>query len=111
MNRTLKIMCEYGEIRAEDEGSIIEVTKFNANAVEKTEQRVIRTELVGGAHGGGDVLLMEDFIAQLENESGDGKTLIDRSIESHIMAFAAEEARVKGTVVDIDEVKARFVTK
>ena len=98
-----------GEGNAEDEGNIIEVTKFNANSVEKTEQRVIRAELVGGAHGGGDVLLMEDFVAQLENESGDGKTSIDRSIESHIMAFAAEEARVKGTVVDIDEVKARFV--
>lgn len=109
MNRTLKIMCEYGEIRAEDEGNIIEVTKFNANSVEKTEQRVIRAELVGGAHGGGDVLLMEDFIAQLENDGGDGKTSIDRSIESHIMAFAAEEARVKGVVVDIDEVKSRFV--
>ena len=54
---------------------------------------------------------MEDFIAQLESEGGDGKTSIDRSIESHIMAFAAEEARGTGTVVDIDEVKARFVAK
>jgi len=111
MNRTLKIMCEYGEIRAEDEGSIIEVTKFNANAVEQTEQRVIRAELVGGAHGGGDVLLMEDFLAELQNNSEDSKTAIDRSIESHVMAFAAEEARVTGKVVDIDEVKERFVTE
>lgn len=111
MNRTLKIMCEYGEIRAEDEGNIIEVTKFNANSVEQTEHRVIRTELVGGAHGGGDVLLMEDFISQLGQETTDGKTSIDRSVESHIMAFAAEEARVTGKIVDIDEVKERFVAK
>jgi len=111
MNRTLKIMCEQGEIRAEDEGSIIEVTKFNANAVEKTEKRIIRAELVGGAHGGGDVLLMEDFLAELENNSEDSRTAIDRSIESHVMAFAAEEARVTGKVVDIDEVKERFMAK
>lgn len=109
MNRTLKIMCEQGEIRAEDEGCIIEVTKFNANAVEKTEKRIIRAELVGGAHGGGDVLLMEDFLAELENNSEDSRTAIDRSIESHVMAFAAEEARVTGKVVDIDEVKERFM--
>ncbi|MBQ9122090.1 MAG: Gfo/Idh/MocA family oxidoreductase [Lachnospiraceae bacterium] len=109
MSRTMKIMCEYGEIRAEDEGNIIEVTKFNANAVEKVERRVIRAELVGGAHGGGDVLLMEDFLSQLENDGTDSKTAIDRSIESHVMAFAAEEARVTGKVLDIDEVKARFL--
>ena len=111
MNRTLKIMCEQGEIRAEDEGCIIEVTKFNANAVEKTEKKIIRAELVGGAHGGGDVLLMEDFLAELENNSEDSRTAIDRSIESHVMAFAAEEARVTGKVVDIDEVKERFMAK
>ena len=72
---------------------------------------MIRTELVGGAHGGGDVLLMEDFISQLGQETTDGKTSIDRSVESHIMAFAAEEARVTGKIVDIDEVKERFVAK
>lgn len=109
MSRSLKIMCEYGEIRAEDEDSIIEVTKFNANAVERTEKTVIRAELVGGAHGGGDVLLMEDFLATLANNSEECRTTIDRSVESHIMAFAAEEARVTGKVVDIDEVKERFM--
>ena len=70
---------------------------------------MIRAELVGGAHGGGDVLLMEDFLSQLENNGTDSKTAIDRSIESHVMAFAAEEARVTGKVLDIDEVKARFL--
>ena len=111
MNRTMKIMCEYGEIRAEDEGNIIEITRFNANSVEKTEKKVIRAEIVGGAHGGGDVLLMEDFLAQLSSDSKDSKTAIERSVESHVMAFAAEESRVTGKVVDIDEVKERFISK
>lgn len=111
MCRTLKIMCEYGEIRATDLDNIIEVTRFNANFVEKTETEVIRAELVEGAHGGGDVLLMEDFIETLESDSEECRTTIDRSVESHIMAFAAEEARVTGKVVDIDEVKERFVGK
>ena len=52
---------------------------------------------------------MEDFLAELENDSEGSKTAIDRSIESHVMAFAAEEARVTGKVIDIDEVKERFM--
>lgn len=109
MSRTLKIMCEEGEIRAEDSGNFIEVTKFSANFTERTERKLIRAELVDGAHGGGDVLLMEDFLATLASDSEDCKTTIDRSVESHIMAYAAEESRVTGKVLDIDEVKERFL--
>ena len=111
MDRTLKIMCENGEIRAEDSENVIEITKFSANSVERTEQRIIRAEYVVGAHGGGDVLLMEDFMATLASDSEECKTTIDRSVESHIMAYAAEEARVTGKVVDIDEIKERFMAE
>lgn len=111
MCRTLKIMCEYGEIRADDLTETIEVTRFNSNSVDETNQRVIRVEKVDGFHGGGDSLLMEDFIANLEGNSSDSKTAIDRSIESHIMACAAEHSRVTGTVVDIDEFKKQLMSE
>ena len=111
MCRTLKIMCEYGEIRADDLTETIEVTRFNSNSVDETNQRVIRVEKVDGFHGGGDSLLMEDFIANLEGNNADSKTAIERSIESHIMAYAAEESRVTGTVVDIDEFKKKLMSE
>jgi len=111
MCRTIKIMCEYGEIRADDLTETIEVTRFNSNSVDETNQRVIRVEKVDGFHGGGDSLLMEDFIANLEGNSADSKTAIERSIESHIMAYAAEESRVTGTVVDIDEFKKKLMSE
>jgi len=111
MCRTLKIMCEYGEIRADDLTETIEVTRFNSNSVDETNQRVIRVEKVDGFHGGGDSLLMEDFIANLEDNGADSKTAIERSIESHIMAYAAEESRVTGTVVDIDEFKKKLMSE
>ncbi len=111
MCRTLKIMCEYGEIRADDLTEMIEITRFNSNSVDETNQRVIRVEKVDGFHGGGDSLLMEDFIANLEDNSSDSKTAIERSIESHIMAYAAEESRVTGTVVDIDEFKKKLMSE
>ena len=36
------------------------------------------------------------------------RSSIDMSVESHIMAYAAEEARITGTVVDLDQLKERL---
>ena len=53
-------------------------------------------------HGGGDWLLMRDFVTAVANQ--DPKYLtstIDQSIESHLMGFAAEESRLTNKVVEI----------
>jgi predicted dehydrogenase len=108
--RTLKIMCEQGEIRAEDDGNTIEVIKFNTNAVEPIQKRVIQTYQAAG-HGGGDNLLMGDFILQLESNKNNSKTAITRSIESHLMAYAAEQSRLTGKIIYLDELKQELTEK
>lgn len=105
MCREIKIMCEYGEINACDDGDIIEITRFNSNFNDQINKTQIRTAQVEGFHGGGDSLLMEDFISSLEGKTAENRTSIERSVESHIMAYAAELSRVTGKVVDIDELK------
>lgn len=109
MCRNIKIMCEYGEIQACDDGDQIEITHFNSNQVEQIRKTVIRTAQVEGFHGGGDSLLMEDFISNLEGESNESKTTIERSIESHLMAYAAEQSRLTGKVVDMDALKKELL--
>lgn len=109
MCREIKIMCEYGEINACDDGDQIEITRFNSNQAEQINKTLIRTAQVEGFHGGGDSLLMEDFISNLENGNSDSKTNIERSIESHVMAYAAELSRVTGKVIDLDELKAELM--
>ena len=109
ISRTLKIMCEYGEIRAEDDGDNIEITRFASNAVDEVKKTIIRTAQVSGGHGGGDALLMEDFISNLESNCEDRKTAIEHSLESHIMAYAAEQSRVSGNVIDVDELKKQLL--
>ena len=109
MCRNIKIMCEYGEINACDDGDQIEITRFNSNQVEQISKTLIRTAQVEGFHGGGDSLLMEDFISNLESGSAESKTTIERSIESHIMAYAAELSRVTGRVVDMDVLKRELI--
>lgn len=109
MCREIKIMCEYGEINACDDGDQIEITRFNSNQVEQINKTLIRTAQVDGFHGGGDSLLMEDFISNLENGNAESKTTIERSIESHVMAYAAELSRVTGKVIDLVELKAELM--
>jgi len=108
MCRTIKIMCEYGEICADDDGDVIEITRFNSNLNDQINKTVIRTAQVEGFHGGGDSSLMEDFISSLEGKTAENRTSIEQSVESHIMAYAAELSRVTGKVVDIDELKAEL---
>ena len=52
-------------------------------------------------HSGGDSGIVNDFLAILEGTLGESATDIHESVESHMMACAAEEARVTGGVVRI----------
>ncbi|MED5016549.1 Gfo/Idh/MocA family oxidoreductase [Paenibacillus chibensis] len=105
MHRTLKIMCEHGEIRGDDLSNIIEVTKFASNMAETSQQTVIRPAAVDGGHHGGDTGLMIDFLENLERADFNSRSSIDMSVESHLMAYAAEEARVTGTIIDLDQLR------
>lgn len=108
MYRTIKIMCEHGEIRGDDTLNVIEVTRFNSNMAEAQQQTVIRPAAVSGGHNGGDTGLMIDFLENLKNPDFSSRSSIEMSVESHIMAYAAEEARMTGTVIDMDELKAKL---
>ncbi|QCR22262.1 Gfo/Idh/MocA family protein [Pontibacter sp. SGAir0037] len=53
-------------------------------------------------HGGGDWLLVKDFVQAVSQQDPNLLTsTIDESIESHIMGFMAEESRKKGKVMPI----------
>lgn len=108
MHRTLKIMCEHGEIRGDDYKNIIEVTRFNSNMADAGRQTVIHPAALGGGHNGGDTGLMNDFLENLEKADFNSRSSIDMSVESHLMAYAAEEARVTGTVIDLDLLKKQL---
>ncbi len=53
-------------------------------------------------HGGGDVGLMAAFVRAVRDPSY-ALTTARESLESHLMAFAAEQARVEGNVIEMDE--------
>lgn len=108
MCRTLKIMCEKGEIRGHDGDNVLEIIPFASNQVDGIEKRVIRTQIPTGGHGGGDYGLLEDFFRILKSPDQGSRSSVARSIESHILSCAAEESRLNHSIVDLDEYKARL---
>lgn len=56
-------------------------------------------------HGGGDTGIMQSFIAAVRGTAAP-KSSARESLESHLLAFAAEEARLSHNVIEMDDYKA-----
>ncbi len=97
-NRTLKIMGTKGEIRAIDTDNKIEVRLFGTDTYQ-----LIEPETLTGGHNGGDTGIMNDFVNLMNGQSGKALTSADVSVESHVMAFAAEHSRITGQTINIKE--------
>jgi predicted dehydrogenase len=84
-------------------GNRSEITLYD-HATGTTEEIPVLQKTSG--HGGGDHNLMADFLAVLRGERA-ALTSARASLESHLLAFAAEEARHTHAVVAMDEFRAR----
>ena len=74
-----------------------------------TNETVLHTPLSeGGGHGGGDAGIMRSFVDAVAtgDQSKLGVTPED-VLRSHLMVFAAEEARLKDEVVKYQNFKSR----
>ena len=111
MTRTMKIMGEDGEIRASEADNVIEVTRFAGNCTEKNESEIIRPEQPTSGHSGGDSGIVEDFLSMLEGRESTSASEIHESVESHMMACAAEEARLTGRVVSLTDFRRKIEGK
>lgn len=103
--RTIKIMGTKGEIRGAMEKNTIEVLDFLSG---NTQTISVTTE---GGHSGGDESILKKFTESVyrgENE----KTLTDisLSLQSHLMAFAAEKSRLSGKIIDLAEFEREILS-
>ncbi|UQN06056.1 Gfo/Idh/MocA family protein [Deinococcus sp. QL22] len=89
--RTLKLLGTHGELRGQMERGELERHDFRTGEVERW------TVDAAGNHGGGDVGLVAAWLAFLRGQSAPPTPLAE-SLDSHRMAFAAERARLAGTV-------------
>lgn len=95
--RVIRISGTRGELRGHMEARTIEVVGLDGTT------EVIHTPEIEGDHGGGDTMMLHDFVTQLRAHGGlDCRTSAAKSVQSHMMAFAAEQSRLlNGQPVDI----------
>ncbi len=92
VNRTVQIMGTHGEIVGDMELSVIRVYPFGTN-----EEQVIQLPVLEDGHGGGDIGIMREFLKLVRGEAtGQNLTSAEASVQSHMMAFAAEQSRLQG---------------
>lgn len=95
--RYLRIMGTRGEIIADMRSNTIQVMPFGGKE-EMIDVRTLASDFSG--HGGGDARLVREYVEFLRGECPMTRTMtsISRSVESHLVALAAEESRKKGGV-------------
>jgi predicted dehydrogenase len=94
--RTMRYDCTRGTLRGREWPEELRVYNHLGDTEEKIE-----IEHLAGGHGGGDTGLMRTFVQAMRNNDLNVLTSARTSLESHLMAFAAEKSRLEGGVVDM----------
>jgi predicted dehydrogenase len=90
-HRNLVLFGTKGEIVGDMEDNHIKVKDFLSGNID-----VIEIAKPVGGHAGGDPNLISDFVRAIREKGSSGKDAIRDILESHYMAFAAEESRLSG---------------
>lgn len=104
MKREIKVMGTLGEITGDMEENEIRIRVFG-QPDEVIDVTTLTTDLSG--HGGGENRLLRDLFNQAQGVTAIDSSLtsIDKSVQSHMMAFAAERSRLEnGRSVELEEI-------
>ena len=103
--RKLRIMGTKGEINAEMSDDYISL--FDYQTREETQIKIadaVTDETIFGGHGGGDRGIIRSFCAYLSGTyQGNSITDIETSVGNHLTSFAAEQSRLDGTVINMND--------
>lgn len=107
--RTIRVMGTNGEIYGDMDSGEITYYSFQTRETERVElESKDKGNTVVDGHGGGDRGLMVE-LAEILNTKNRELCDFENAVLNHITAFAAEESRLNGTVVDIDEYRKRIL--
>ena len=87
-----------GEIEMDERNDYIRLSRYGHGTQYFSIKEIVKVAINDTfGHGGGDLMLVKDFYDALAG-NGELGTTLDRSIESHLMALAAEKSRKSGEV-------------
>lgn len=89
--RSLRAMGSLGELEIDMLNNRVRLRPFGK------EDQILRLTPIQdkfAGHGGGDDRMMDAFVEMLASGTGEPRTSLDASVDSHIMALAAEQSRL-----------------
>lgn len=110
--RHIHVVCEYGEIEGYIEENKMTVRIFDRDEVWYHEEIIdfdqeadlSREDNSVGGHYGGDYYIMRDLVRYLNDEpTSVSTTVIDDSVNSHLICYAAEKSRKEKVIVNLAE--------
>lgn len=107
--RTIRVMGTEGEIWGNFHDNMLYYQRFGEEEPKSIDLTTLCDDFTG--HGGGDARLVYDVIRLYRGDDFDTSaiTFLDRSAQSHYLAFAAEKSRLlEGQVLDMDEFTANL---
>ena len=100
IHRSVSLFGTAGEINGDMEANTIKISDFSS-----TNTEIIELGQQMGGHSGGDSRFITDFVNMVRDGTGDSRNMIQYSFESHYMAFAAEQSRLEGKPIRLEEFK------
>lgn len=108
--RKIRIFGTKGELEGDNETGIISVYSFDTK--ETTKYNTCQGNEITSGHGGGDEGIMRDLVRYFgEGEKTKSISSFKTSYLNHLIAFAADESRLNGSVVDLEEYIDSLKTK
>ena len=87
-----------GEVEMDEENDYIRLSRYGHGTQFFSIKEILKVALNDTfGHGGGDLMMVKDFYKALASGAEMGTTL-EGSVESHLMALAAEKSRLTGQV-------------
>ena len=101
--RRIQITGTRGEIHGDMVEGKFTISRPGAVAGTETIREEVQLDVQDDLHGGGDLRLVADFLSVVRGEGGSlSTTVLSDSINSHLIAYAADEAMREERVVTID---------
>ncbi len=101
MGRRMVLHCTLGEIELLEDADTLTIYRFGKEK-EIIKVSSLRKEADGMGHGGGDDAIVRTLYDIVHNGK-EASTTLEKSIESHLMAFAAEKSRHTNKIVKVHE--------
>ncbi|MDF2723346.1 MAG: gfo/Idh/MocA family oxidoreductase [Paenibacillus sp.] len=103
--RSIHIIGTKGEIQGDMEEGAYTIRHPDARKGHIYAERRIELGVTKDMHGGGDLRLVEDFVKGLLGaEPSISSTALDKSINGHLIGFAADQSRLEQKIVELKPV-------